>query len=108
MKVLLKILAFIPLGIELLLISIFQNKVFGAFWMIHIPFAMILTLIGISILSKKKVIQQLGDILLVVVTILLCINGYYDYFQWFSSIVGIILFIYFTFVRIAIKKLEIK
>ena len=106
MKYLSKILAFIPLGIELLCIAVFQNKGFGVFWVIHIPFAMILTFIGISILSKKKVIQQLGGIVLVALTVLLCVNGYYDYFKWFSSIVGIILFIYFTFVRIAIKKLE--
>lgn len=107
MKYLSKILAFIPLGIELLFIAVFQNKVFGVFWIIHIPLAMILTFIGISILSNKKIIQKLGHIILVILTIFLCINGYYDYFQWFSSIVGIILFIYFTFIRIIIKKLKI-
>ena len=107
MKYLSKILVFIPLGIELLFITIFQSKVSGFFWLIHIPLAVILAFIGIGILSKKKIVQQLGNILLVVLTVVLCINGYYDYFQWFSTIVGIILFIYFTFVSIVIKSKKI-
>lgn len=108
MKSLLKILAFIPLGIELLfLLVVFSDKVGGVIWVVHIAITMLLTFIGIGILSKKKVIQQVGGIALVALTVLLCVMGYYDYVQWFSSIVGIILFIYFTFVRIAMKKLGI-
>lgn len=108
MKYLLKILAFIPLSIELLLLLVvFTNKVDGVVWVIHIALVTLLTLIGVGILSKKKVIQQVGNITLFALTLLLCIMGYYDFIQWFTSIVGVILFIYFTFVRIAIKKLEI-
>lgn len=108
MKSLLKILAFIPLGIELLLLLVvFTNEVGGVVLVIHIAITMLLTFIGIGILSKKKAIQQVGCIALFALIVLLCIMGYYDFVQWFSSIVGVILFIYFTFVRIAIKKLEI-
>lgn len=106
MKSLLKILAFIPLGIELLLLFIVFPKKVTVVWPTYIVITMLLTVIGIGIVSKKSITQRIGIIALVALTLLLCIMGYYDFVQWFSSIVGVVLFIYFTFVRIAIKKLK--
>ena len=108
MKSLVKILAFIPLVIELLLLFIiFPNKVGGVVWTIHIPIVILLAVVGIGIVSKKKIIQQSGIFALVVLTVLLCIMGYYDFVQWFSSLVGVVVFIYFTIIGIVIKKLKI-
>ena len=108
MKSLLKILAFIPLGIELLLLFVmFPNKTGGVIWTIHIPIAILLAVIAIGIVSRKKIIQQSGIAALIVLTGLLCIMGYYDYVQWFSSIVGVVIFMYFVIIRTVIKKLKI-
>lgn len=108
MKSLFKILAFIPLGIELLLLLIIlPNKVGGIVWTIHIPIVILLAIVRIGIFSEKKLIQQSGMLSLVVLTLLFCIMGYYDFIKWFSSIVGIVIFIYFTIIKIAIKRLKI-
>lgn len=108
MKYLLKTLAFIPLGIDLLLLFVLlPKKVSGILWTTHIPILILLVVIGIGICSKKKIIQQSGNIALVILTAMLCIIGYYDYIQWFSSIVGIIIFMYFTLIGVSIKKLKI-
>lgn len=72
--------------------------------MIHIPIVILLAVIGSGIISKRKNIQKSGIGALIVLTILLCIMGYYDYVQWFSSIVGIIIFMYFVIIGIAMKK----
>ncbi|MBS5305977.1 hypothetical protein [Clostridium sp.] len=108
MKSLFKILAFIPLGIELLLLLIIlPNKVGGILWTIHIPIVVLLAIVGVSIFSEKKLIQQSGIVSLVILTLLFCVMGYYDFIKWFSSIVGIVIFIYFAIIKIAIKKLKI-
>lgn len=108
MKSLFKILAFIPLGIELLLLLIIlPNKVGGIVWTIHVPIVALLAIVGVGIFSEKKLIQQSGIVSLVALTLLFCIMGYYDFVKWFSSIVGIVIFIYFTIIKIAIKKLKI-
>lgn len=62
---------------------------------------------GVSIFSEKKLIQQSGIVSLVILTLLFCVMGYYDFIKWFSSIVGIVIFIYFAIIKIAIKKLKI-
>ncbi|MDU7363280.1 hypothetical protein [Clostridium sp.] len=108
MKSLFKILAFIPLGIELLLLLIIlPNKVGGILWTIHIPIVVLLAIVGVSIFSEKKLIQQSGIVSLVILTLLFCVMGYYDFIKWFSSIVGIVIFIYFAIIKITIKKLKI-
>lgn len=104
MKMLLKILAFIPLITELLMLSIMFKKVGGVSWGIHIPIIILLAVVGNSIISKKKSLQRSGIGALIVLTVLLCIIGYYDYIKWFSSIVGIVIFMYFIIIRIAIRK----
>lgn len=101
---LLKILAFIPLITELLMLSIMFKKVGGVSWGIHIPIIILLAVVGNSIISKKKSLQRSGIGALIVLTVLLCIIGYYDYIKWFSSIVGIVIFMYFIIIRIAIRK----
>ncbi|MGL5379222.1 hypothetical protein [Clostridium sp.] len=108
MKSLLKVLAFIPLCIELLLLlTIFPKKAMGVVGGIHIVITVLLTVVGIGIVSRKRFIQQIGIMALVALTLLLGIMGYSDFVKWFSSIVGVAIFIYFTFLSIAIKKLAI-
>ncbi|WP_195266855.1 hypothetical protein [Clostridium sp. 1001275B_160808_H3] len=104
MKSLLKILAFIPLGIELLLLLVIHSKVAGMIWMIHIPITILLGIVGMGIVSKKKFIQRSGFGALIVLTVLLCIIGYYDYVKWFSSIVGMVIFMYYVIISILMKK----
>ena len=48
--------------------------------------------------------QRVGFVALIILTLLLCIVGYYDFIQWFSSIVGVVLCIYFVLLRVAVKK----
>lgn len=106
MKFLFKILAFIPLGIELLLMTLISDLIGAIMWISAIPSIILLALIGFSIISKQKLIQQIGIGALIILTMLLCISGYYDYFKWFSSIVGIINFIYFLIIIAVIKKIN--
>ena len=107
MKFLLKTLVFIPLCIELLLLLVvFQNKFAGVVWVTHISITILLTVIGIGIVSNKKILQQSGNSALIILTELLFVIGYYDYVQWFSSIIGVVIFIYFVVIKIAIKKLK--
>lgn len=105
MKYLLKILAFIPLTLHLLLLSLLTifKKVTGISW-ISIPIIILLFIISYGIISNKKILRKISDIALIILTVLLCILGYYDFIQWFSSIVGIILFIYFMIIKMLIKK----
>ena len=100
-KSLLKILAFIPLGIEFLLLIVSQVVL-----AIHIPIAILLTVIGTGIISNNKILKQSGNVSLIVLITLLCIMGYYDYLQWFSAIVGVVIFIYFAIIKIATKKVK--
>lgn len=95
----LTIFAFTPVVIHLILLLALYESIS---LITHIPVILLLIVIGISIISDKKIVQQIGSVAIVILTIVLGIIGYYDYFQWFSLIVGIMLLAYF----IALKKLK--
>ncbi|CUP65468.1 hypothetical protein [Clostridium baratii] len=101
------LLAFIPLAIELLLIllTLYKN-IGGVIWSTHFLIIILLFIIGMGLVSNKKLIQRIGIVALCVLTIFLSIIGYYDYIRWFSTIVGIVLFIYFAVVGMTMKKLK--
>lgn len=108
MKGLVKVLAFLPLGIELLvLLGVVLGSIGGAIWTIHIPITILLYITGCGIISKKKLIRQIGNVALLIVTIIHGIMGYYDYIKWFSTKVGIAIFIYFIIIKILAKILKI-
>lgn len=99
------IFAFIPLVLDLLFILLANGN--GVVWTVHIPILLLLAIIGISFISDKKLVQRLGIGALIVLTLLLSIIGYYDYLQWFSTIVGVVLLIYFVMIGMAMKKLSV-
>lgn len=101
------LLGFIPLIIELLLVllTLYKNTG-GILWSIHFPIIILLFTIGLGFVSNKKIMQRIGIVALCVLTIFLGIMGYYDYIRWFSTIVGIVLFIYFAVVGLTMKKLK--
>ena len=74
----------------------------------HFTYTILLAVIGIGIISNQKTSQQTGFGALIILTIALCIMGYYDYWKWFSSIVGVFIFIYFVILIIIKKKISNK
>lgn len=102
MKLAAKILAFIPLVIELLLLIATANMG-DIVLVIHTSITILLATIAISVISNKKIIQRVGFGAVVILTALFCIMGYYDYVQGFTLSTGIILLIYFIFIRMAIR-----
>ncbi len=105
-KTILIILAFLPLAIEFIFTS-WGFRTFGSInWLMHVTIAVLLASIGVGLISTKKFMQWLGIGALATLTILLGIIGYYDYLQWFSTIVGIVLLAYFSVIGIAIKKMN--
>ncbi|MBS4956255.1 MAG: hypothetical protein E7E64_06780 [Clostridium celatum] len=102
MKLAVKILAFIPLGIELLLLATLPKEGWGNLE-IPILIAILLTIIGGCIINNNKIIQRTGVGSLAILTVLFCIVGYYDYIPGFSLGIGVVTFIYFIFIKIAYK-----
>lgn len=106
-KKFLLLLSFIPLFIRIIFILSFSNK--GSIdWRINIPIIFLLLVTGISITSNKKFMEILSLISLIILIIVHLIVGYYDYIKWFSSIIGVILLIYFMFIKFFVKNNIIK
>ena len=108
MKFLVKVLSFLTLGMELLvtLVAVIGG-IGGAITVIYIPLVILLAITGCGIISKRKLIRQIGNVALLIVTIIHGIMGYYDYIKWFSTKVGIAIFIYFIIINILAKILKI-
>lgn len=103
----LKLCVFAPLIIMSSLLSlVIPSKASGVSLMIYIPILISLATIGFSFLSNNKIIRKVGYGLLILLTIALCITGYYDYLKWFSTIVGIVNFLYLNFILMLLEKLK--
>lgn len=103
-KAILGLLAFMPFVICLVMPLIIYKKIGGVNWLIQFPMLVLLAVIGIGLVSRKKVVQIVGMVSLSVLTVFLGIMGYYDYIPWFSTIVGLILFVYFYMLKVVIRK----
>lgn len=89
-------LAFVPFGIEVLMFPLVFTS------MMWIPYGLTLVLMflaGLGSISQKKSIQIIGTIALLTFVVWHGIMGYYDYFQWFSTKVAIVVLIYFILVK---------
>lgn len=104
MKKLLKVLAFIPLIIQLIIPIIIYNKIGGIILEVQIPMVILLLITAIGVVSNKKNVRAIGLVALIILTLFLGILGYYDFIKWFSSIVGIIILGYFLLLRKLIRK----
>lgn len=105
-KINLMILAFMPLVVELILLfTILFNNFANIKWIQGLLSIILLISIGVGIISYKKVVNNIVFISLIIYTILYSIMGYYDCLQWTSTILATILFIYFTLIKLEMKKL---
>lgn len=68
--------------------------------------AMLLALVAFGIVSTKRVMNIIGYVALFVQTVVLSIMGYYDYIQWFSTVIGFSLLAYFLFIDRAIRGIK--
>ena len=73
-------------------------------WGVYILSILLLGLVGLSFVVKKKLIQMLGIVSLVVFVVWFSVMGYYDYFPWFSTKVAVIVLIYFAVLFVWMKR----
>lgn len=92
----LKRLAFVPFGIELLLFPLVFTSMM---WMPYGLTLVLMFLSGLGTISRKKSIQFIGYLALLVFVVWHGIMGYYDYFQWFSTKVAIVVLVYFIVIK---------
>lgn len=60
--------------------------------------------IGLGLISKILIMKIMGIICSFILLLIFSINGYYDYIQWTSTIIGIIVFVYYLIIYVTIYK----
>lgn len=98
------VLSYIPFIIYLifgLFLLIMNEKIDLLMWIISL---MLLFLSSLGMQSGKKVLKLIGIIALSVFTIWYLVNGYFDYLQWTSSIVALIVLMYYVIINYFINK----
>ncbi len=94
-------LAFIPFIIFLIFyISVFKYSNH----LLMIVTLFLTFIIGLALIKKSNIIEILGIISLITFLLIFSIIGYYDYIKWASTIIGIIVVVYYIIIYLCLYK----